>query len=304
MLLNAASNNTSNLTWEAGNASIINSSIDFDISKPNVLNLDCCKLDFYFCIKVTVKDVNCNVCEKVVCIEKKPEPCEIKVNNVKESYCTNDAVNISWNGNTPSGLVNVYAIPASGGGAILLAGNQPDTGSFTWNIPSTIKPCDRQWNIVIANVDKPEECFDRSNTFTIKCCETTCDCGDWKTDSIHISEILHDEPNPDTEQFSADLKCSEKVKLLNNHSYQFTAPLYTCNPENCDAEFKWSILNSAGQNTQGSGSSFNYTFNQLGNYEVTFTPICGGKECKPCTIMVSVVKGIFPNPHQTYSTKK
>jgi hypothetical protein len=44
-----------------------NGLIALNFVAPNIVNLDCCSGTVYFCFKVRVKDVNCNVCEKEVC---------------------------------------------------------------------------------------------------------------------------------------------------------------------------------------------------------------------------------------------
>ena len=68
LLLNPTDNGTSSLTWLAGSPNLIDyASVILDIIDPEVLNLDCCESTFYFCLKVRVKDVNCNVCEITVC---------------------------------------------------------------------------------------------------------------------------------------------------------------------------------------------------------------------------------------------
>jgi uncharacterized repeat protein (TIGR01451 family) len=65
--------NNSSLTWKGQTPINISGSWNFNgliainFTSPDVLNLDCCSGRVYFCFKVTVKDVNCNVCEKIVC---------------------------------------------------------------------------------------------------------------------------------------------------------------------------------------------------------------------------------------------
>jgi len=62
-----ADNGTQDLTWQLGTPSVLNGVIRIYISKSNILNLPCCNGKFYFCLKISFKDVNCNVCEKIVC---------------------------------------------------------------------------------------------------------------------------------------------------------------------------------------------------------------------------------------------
>jgi len=62
-----ADNGTQSISWNPGSPSVFNGNIKLNISKPNILNLPCCNGVMYFCLKVKVTDVNCNVCEKFVC---------------------------------------------------------------------------------------------------------------------------------------------------------------------------------------------------------------------------------------------
>lgn len=63
-------NNASSLWWKLNSSSAplaINNNINLRISRPSILNLSCCNGKFHFCIKVKFKDINCNVCEKIIC---------------------------------------------------------------------------------------------------------------------------------------------------------------------------------------------------------------------------------------------
>lgn len=44
-----------------------NGIVGLNFVAPDIVNLDCCSGKVYYCFKVRVKDVNCNVCEKIVC---------------------------------------------------------------------------------------------------------------------------------------------------------------------------------------------------------------------------------------------
>jgi len=68
LLLDPASNNSQSLSWLPGSPSVLNSNvINLEVTKPAVLDIKCCDVKFTFCLKVTVKDINCNVCEIIVC---------------------------------------------------------------------------------------------------------------------------------------------------------------------------------------------------------------------------------------------
>lgn len=75
------------LTWAGSNpidlsgsswASFLNGLIALNLIAPDILSLECCSGTLYYCFKVRIKDVNCNVCEKIVCgsaeIPKKKQP--------------------------------------------------------------------------------------------------------------------------------------------------------------------------------------------------------------------------------------
>lgn len=57
------------INWALGNPILFTPARNVPISilRPDVLNIPCCNGTFYYCLKVTIKDVNCNICEKVIC---------------------------------------------------------------------------------------------------------------------------------------------------------------------------------------------------------------------------------------------
>ncbi len=316
LLLDTNTNNTANLTWKPGNPAVLNSGFDFTISKPNVLDLECCKADFYFCLKVTVKDVNCNVCQKVICAEPKEEPCELSIRNVNDQYCNGDDINIQWSGSNTGGSVDIILVPQSGGSNIQIATNQPESGNLTWSIPQNIKPCGGKWKIMIVDTDN-RECGAISNIFVINCCHT-CDCGSWQSHEINVNKKIIFTPHDDTAIQKKNLHydqidlydnksvaCGKTLYMNQSGNYTFTAPVYQCSSEDCQVTYKWHIdYMENGQNIHqdGIGNQFSYNLN-AGNsihhnrtYHVSFTPVCGGKECKPCSITVSFDKEL--NPHE------
>jgi len=67
--LNLNGSGTQVLDWTAGTPGVFNGQIPIKISKPSILKLSCCKGTFSFCLKIKIVDVNCNVCEKIVCFD-------------------------------------------------------------------------------------------------------------------------------------------------------------------------------------------------------------------------------------------
>lgn len=311
LILNAGDNGTSSLAWLLGNPSIINSSVNLDILYPDVLNLDCCDVAFYFCLKVKVKDVNCNVCEKIICFssddqQNNPEPCEIDIKpfDQGQKYCIGDTINLNWSGTTPTGQVNISLFDNTNGVVYsVLATGIPNTGAFTYTIPPSL-PCDppRSWSLIVEDAEKL--CFDRSDPFIIECCNQhgDCDCGEWLTNSVLIKWDTKQTPYKPNQKINyqnyleKQLDCGNEITLKPLQIYSFTAPNYVCNPENCDVEYKWEVIDPNAIIQSGSGKTFNYSFNTYGTYKIIFTPICGGIRCEPCIIYVNIEKSIQHEP--------
>ena len=302
LILNAGDNGTSSLSWLLGNPSIINSSVNLNILYPEVLNLDCCDVEFYFCLKVKVKDVNCNVCEKIICFssdqQTEPEPCNIDIKDLGQGqkFCIGDTVNLNWSGTTPTGQVTISLFDVTNGGIYsVLATGIPNTGSFTYTIPNGF-PCDppRTWSLIVEDSEKL--CFDRSDPFIIECCEEDCDCGEWLSKNVSIKGYIKKIPKDPKQKinfetnFEKNIECGSDFVLNPSLNYTFTAPNYVCNPEDCDVEYKWEIEGPNGIIISGNGKLFNYSFNTYGNYKITFTPICGGERCEPCIIYPTIEK--------------
>jgi len=304
LILNTGDNGTSSLSWLLGNPSIINSSVNLDILYPDVLNLDCCDVEFYFCLKVKVKDVNCNVCEKIICFssdgqQTEPDPCKIDIKPIDQDQklCPGETVTVNWSGTTPTGLVNVSLFDVTNSVIYqVLANNIPNTGSYTFTIPASI-PCDppRTWAIIVEDAEK--ECSDKSDPFIIACCEQQhddCDCGDWSGNAVGIKAYLKQLPqNPKLKinfqsNWESKVGCKKTIKLKPTYNYVFTAPNYICNPEDCDVNYTWEVIEPNGTIVNGTGSTFNYNFTQYGNYKFKITPICGNKRCKPCEFRVYI----------------
>jgi len=309
LILNAGDNNTSSLTWLPGSPGVLNSNVNLNIIDPLTLNLDCCDVTFSFCLKVRVKDVNCNVCEKIICFssdqQTEPEPCEINIKDIGQgkTYCPGDSITLNWSGSTPSGFVNVSLFENTNNVVYqVLATGIANTGVFTYTIPTSI-PCDppRTWSLIVE--DSESLCVARSNTFTIECChQTDCSCGEWLTNYVTVKEYLKEIPKDPKlkinfqNNFSKEIECAGQINLKPTLYYSFTAPNYVCNPENCDVRYKWEVINSNGVIETGIGKTFNYNFSSYGNYQIVFTPICGGEPCEPCIIYVNIKKIIQHEP--------
>ncbi|WP_299527312.1 FISUMP domain-containing protein [uncultured Lutibacter sp.] len=309
LILNASDNNTSSLTWLPGSPGILNSNVNLNIVDPLTLNLDCCDVTFSFCLKVRVKDVNCNVCEKIICYSSntEPEPCEIVIKDIGQDkkYCPGDSITLNWSGSPSPGFVNVSLFDNTNNVVYqVLATGIPNTGVFTYTIPAGI-PCDppRTWSLIVE--DSESLCIGRSNTFTIECChQTDCGCGEWLTNYVTVKGYIKQIPQDPTldikikANLATNVNCGTKITLKPFMYYSFTAPNYVCNPENCNLSYKWEVIDTHNNIIQaGVGKTFNYNFSSYGNYKIVFTPICGGKQCEPCTIYAKIDKLILQNPN-------
>ncbi len=65
--LTLSNNNSQSINWGLGTATVLNHTIRLYIGKPAILALSCCNGTMYFCLKVRIKNVDCQVCEKILC---------------------------------------------------------------------------------------------------------------------------------------------------------------------------------------------------------------------------------------------
>lgn len=292
-----------NLSWELGAPSVVNgNTIEFEVCNPAVLDIPCCEFELTFCIKIRVKDVNCNVCEKTLCYTSEPTdpPCDLADLNILNPgrICVGQTIEFTWTGGGPSGGVDIYLVNAVNPNLYHLIATGVGNGSYSYTLPNDL-PCDEVWHIVIK--DPKSDCQLMSKRFTILCCEPRCDCGSWQTSDVRITQvILADSDNMQHRSNSELLKrlssvnvgviarCGEKT-VLSKGSYVLTAPDFVCEPEECAPTYRWEIQRSSdSQIIVGTGKSFPYQFVQNGIYNIRIIPICGGKECAPCQIQVQV----------------
>ena len=306
LTLQPGDNHTASLTWSPGGTpTVLNGSVVVDVSQPAVLDIECCEVEFSFCLKVRVTDVNCNVCERLLCFspEDVPEPCTLEMEPVGGStpYCVGDVVPLNWSGTAPSGAVNIILVDAQTGTPYqVLATGVPNNGSYQFTIPQGF-PCDadREWMVVIQ--DAKGDCGTRSNRFRIRCCEVVaCDCGRWLNHSINILEyhvavpqqsLAKNVPAPVAGQ---RVDCGGSVRLRAGHHYSFTAPEFSCQPEGCAAVYQWELYLPDGSSLSGTGQTLNHSFDLPGSYHLIFTPLCGGQKCDVCQIKIDVPRVVGP----------
>jgi hypothetical protein len=113
----------------------------------------------------------------------------------------------------------------------------------------------------------------------------TCDCGEWSNSVVEIQA---------KDATTSRLTCSGTASLSKG-IYQFHFPDFACNPKDssCTVSYEWSVQGIASGN--GTGQIFRFNFSQTGMYTVDITPLCGGKRCTPCKIVIKV-EDIQPPP--------
>ncbi len=295
------------LSWGLGTASVINGqTIELEITDPAILDIPCCEFELTFCLKVRVKDVNCNVCEKTICYTAEPAtpPCDLANLELNSPLriCPGQTLSFTWSGDSPSGGVDIYLVNAANPNDhhVIATGVSNGINSYTYTLPANF-PCEgnRQWTIIVK--DPKSDCMIASRRFTVICCEPRCDCGTWVSSDVRITQAISaDNGNVQFERNDNLLKIASNVNVgvitrcgetarLNKGSYVFTAPNFGCSPDGCPAVYRWEIQRAGDvQATVGLGKSFSYQFAQNGIYTIRIIPICGGKECDPCQIQVRV----------------
>jgi hypothetical protein len=296
LVLNASQNNSHVLTWLPGTPTIINNQISLSVTPPQVLNLICCNVNFWFCIKVRVKDINCNVCEKILCYpETTTSGCKCKGWSGQFAY-------VGINPQTP---LSSRPAPVKCGDSIIF--NEPESlhisiGDFICE-PTTchaIYKWSVQGPLTGSNTGKPFDFnFSLEGNYTVtitpycgnKPCEpciihviikhNDCDCkgSGWMTDKPAVIKTP-------TGQVVGSVYCGGNITIQNTGTYQIIAPVYNCNLLNCIPTYIWTVQGQSGGTNQG--NIFTYNFSTPGTYDVFVTPVCGGHRCEPCKYTIKI----------------
>jgi len=110
---------------------------------------------------------------------------------------------------------------------------------------------------------------------------TVCDCGKWMDPVVKI------QGKPDTT--TTRVKCNESVALPKGN-YTIQIPGFICNQSirECDVTYLWSVEGTV--SGQGTGQNFSFDFSEPGNYNIVFTPVCGGNKCQTCNVVIVILK--------------
>ncbi len=293
----AAQNNSHALEWMPGSPAQLNHTVNFSVKPPSVINVSCCSVNFSFCIKVRVKDINCNVCEQFLCYPSS-----------STCHCG------SW-GNIPIqviGIINsdrqsvqLNGTPVNCGDSITL-----QKGEYIFSVPDyscipNSNAATYQWMVQGpvsgSGTDKPFN-FNFSQpgaysvTITPFCCNQQCDpceikvivpdpsckCGKWNSSYMHLGI------NPQTPLSSRPfpVACGDSVTYDGPRSLHIGVGDFSCIPASCQATYKWEVSGPISGND--SGKPFDFYFSQAGTYTVTVTPYCGNQPCEPCKITVII----------------
>lgn len=109
--------------------------------------------------------------------------------------------------------------------------------------------------------------------------EQECNCGNWETKKITYSDANN------------DIICNGLLTLIKNTSAIFNLK-YNCSNANCTTKYEAVVSTPSGQTTTiqiTNNQNWNYVFNQIGNYTMTFKTYCNDVLCpNSCTYNITV----------------
>ena len=282
--LNSSDNGSSSLWWKLGQPAMVQSDIMLKVNYPKLRQIDCCDLNFSFCIKVKIVDVDCNVCEKMLCYSTQQDQakCEIEMNTLKESYCLGDMIDIEWKSTADDGDITIELLDSNGAVHHTIANNQTAQGSLEYKIPSSLGcQVGKSWSINISDTEK--SCFTKSDPITLKCCnlQLRCGCRRQKSQFIEISS---------TDSFkNLKVNTGEKITLRLDETYTLTATSFPCKQKSCDAKYQWDLQSEDNSNgTESFGERTTINFESKGEYQLELSTLCGTDSCKPCIIYILI----------------
>lgn len=109
-----------------------------------------------------------------------------------------------------------------------------------------------------------------------------CDCGEWKGKAVQVN-LNYIEQEATT--------CGKTLEIKQNDLLILTFPDYICKPENCKANYSWTLTGGSGNvpiNITSTDIPFKHEFTTPGIYTLSYTGYCGGKACDSCVIRIRV----------------
>jgi len=272
--LSLNNNNTHSVSWLPGTPFLLNDWIICRISRPAILNLPCCNGTLHFCLKVRLKDINCNVCEKIIC----------RSFRLNDNYVP-----------CPGKPWTITRFPGStvrfGPGMK----NQYDKTISEQQQRTETEDIKRQQEIekIIKTMELPQrdefiKNLNRTGSLKIdstnvtgdvkpKNIDTKCLCNQYSGKWVAISQ---------NNGAVKKLPCGGSVTYTGPQSLKITATKYLCTPITCLPTYHWYVQGPV--SGSGTGQTFIYNFSTVGNYSITITPMCGITTCAPCQFKVKI----------------
>ncbi|NPA42756.1 MAG: hypothetical protein GXO27_01850 [Chlorobi bacterium] len=294
LVLTDSLNGTSLLQWTLGTESPLAHTVDLEVREPKVREISCCEVDFYFCLKVTVKTADCEQCEQIVCSES---PCRAVLSVLPEKACPGDTLQIRWSVLHPADSCLQITASLAGGPSVTVGSGLSPSGSMAWAVPRGWE-CNRPVVFTLRGCESGSQCADTAQ-ISLDCCPA-CRCRGFVNDSIFVglqqggiimdrvaAPVVQTRPGPTGTVIKYDeTVCNDTLTAERGKRYYFRPPDYLCTHK-CKADFTSTLSGPDGTFTFG--RTFTYRFIRPGLYRIDFMPRCGNRPCRPCTLYVKVV---------------
>lgn len=270
----------SNLTWTSLRPSLVNGTVVFTISQPDVLKLDCCTAEYFFCLKVRVKNANCDQCEKIVCPTKKD--CSIVITDIANK-CVKEPFDIRWESSNLNGNLTIQVISEQGA-VVYQENNVQNDGQHTFQVGNI--PCGKTYTVKISSDDG--KCL-AEKKITIACC-TERNCCPPAATFISVTNYSLAAP------VERKVRCGGTLEINRGDRLRFhSSNQSNCNDGCIESPSVWTLTRNGTSFSRviemDERGSANFTFNlDPGTYTLTYAPVCGGQACPTCSITI-VVKG-------------
>jgi len=297
----AGQNNSHVLDWIPGSPTLLNHTVNLAVTPPSVINVSCCSVNFWFCIKVRVKDIDCKVCEQILCY-----PSTITTSTCQCGSWNNNAIVVTGyiaygtlTNRTPQQAKTLGSSVNCGDSITLTQGtysiSAPDFNCIPSNCIATYHwmvqgPVSGSGNGNSFNFN-----FSLSGNYTVT---FTPYCGTQPCEPCIITILIN--PVIDCNCQGGGWVINKPTTALNESGIpvgsalnggtmslpspgpiHFMAPPYICNPAPpaCNAEYTWKVEGPVSDTGFGPFPNFDFNFTQPGNYVVIITARCGNEDC-------------------------
>ena len=302
------SNNTHSLVWKLGAPSVLNNQqVNLSVTQPLVLQLPCCDVKFYYCLKVRVKDINCNVCEKILCSGPEGSNCGCKGKwNSNSSISYND-INGKKHDTKIDCFAKIYNGPVPVGSNITY-----NASAYTCDKPGCIATY--PWKIIDVNTNSIVNSGTATSlpiSFTVpsgsdkyefivyaSCGGKRCDsCGFYFRTKGGSECKCNDEASFAVnygDGTTGNIKCGKSILAAYQSILTFT-PASLCIPKECPTNYTYEIRDLQtdalvwSQSMIGS-NPFTVTMNSLTGYKIKIVYNCSGIKCE-CEFYIRIKDG-------------